>query len=574
MAGIFTFLVLVGSASAARIDYRVEIQAPGELKTTLERGLNVVRWKDDPEMDAERLKRLVDEAVRESREAAATEGYFSAQVRAEIDSSAEPWVVRLRVEPGERTRVHDIELRFLGPAANDAEARGLLEKVRAGWTLRRGQPFRQQDWDAAKRQALRDFSSWRYAAASIADSRAVIDPEGRTASLTVEMESGPPFRFGELRVTGTKRFSDALVANLSAIAPGSVYDREQLILLQRRLLESGYFASVQAEIDAQPAAAGAAPLRVAVIEAPQHHVESGLSYNTDVGVRFETRYSNEDVLGSAWRFRTGLNLDKQTQSLTFDVDAPPRPGGQWNSYMARARQEDIQNLVTREVAFGVSHNWGAGLAPSAVLVSAHFEESLIAGQSPDDLYALYFGARKTFRRTDELVSPRRGYVFTAEAGGSPSGLATEPFVRGLATALVFFPFGRNGDVLLRGQAGAVLSHSREGIPSTFLFRTGGDQTVRGYAFESLGVEKDGAIVGGRRLLVASAEYVHWFGENWGLAVFADTGNAWDSGVRPSLATGYGFGARFRTPIGPIRADLAYGQVTGDVRLHFSVGYSF
>ena len=120
----------------------------------------------------------------------------------------------------------------------------------------------------------------------------------------------------------------------------------------------------------------------------------------------------------------------------------------------------------------------------------------------------------------------------------------------------------------------VLSHTREGIPSTFLFRTGGDQTVRGYAFESLGVEKDGAIVGGRRLLVASAEYVHWFGENWGLAVFADTGNAWDSGVRPSLASGYGFGARIRTPIGPIRSDLASGQVSGDVRLHFSVGYSF
>jgi translocation and assembly module TamA len=566
--------VCAGHAAAARIDYRVEIEAPRELKTTLERGLNVVRWRDDPEMDADRLKRLVDEAVRESREAAATEGYFSAEVRAEIDSSVAPWVVRLRLDPEQRTRVRDVELRFLGPAATDAQARALLEKVRASWTLKRGEPFRQADWEAAKRQALRDFSSWRYAAASIADSRAVIDPEERSASLTVEMESGPPFRFGELRVTGTRRFSDALVANLSAIRPGEVYDRERVILLQRRLLESGYFASVQAEIDAQPAAAEAAPLRVAVIEAPQHHVESGLSYNTDVGVRFETRYSNEDVLGSAWRFRTGLNLDKQIQSLTFDVDAPPRPGGQWNSYMARARQEDIQNQETREVAFGVSHNWGAGLAPSALIVSAHFEESVIAGQSPDDLHALYLGGRKTFRRTDDLVSPRRGYVLTGEVGGGPTGLATEPFMRAVASALVFFPFGQNGDMLLRGQAGAVLSHAREGIPSTFLFRTGGDQTVRGYAFESLGVAKDGAIVGGRRLVVASAEYVHWFGESWGVAVFADTGNAWDSGVRPSLANGYGFGARFRTPIGPIRADLAYGQATGDVRLHFSVGYSF
>ena len=73
-------------------------------------------------MDSERLKRLVDEAIQESREAAATEGYFSAQVRAEVDSQADPWVVRIAVEPGERTRVGEVDIRFLGPATSDGEA--------------------------------------------------------------------------------------------------------------------------------------------------------------------------------------------------------------------------------------------------------------------------------------------------------------------------------------------------------------------------------------------------------------------------------------------------------------------
>jgi len=120
----------------------------------------------------------------------------------------------------------------------------------------------------------------------------------------------------------------------------------------------------------------------------------------------------------------------------------------------------------------------------------------------------------------------------------------------------------------------VAAQSREGIPSTFLFRTGGDQTVRGYDFESLGVRQGNAIVGGRRLLVGSAEYTHWIGESWGLAVFADAGNAWDEGASFSPALGYGLGARFRTPIGPIRADLAYGEENHSFRLHFSVGYTF
>ena len=559
--------------AAAKLDYRVEIDAPKELKQVLEKGLNIVRWRGDPEMDDERLRRLVDEAIRESREAAATDGYFSAHVQAAIDSSAEPWVVRLRVEPGERTRVSEVEIRFSGPATTDGEARPHMERARQNWTLRPGQPFRQDEWESAKRQAVRDLAGFRYAAATLASSEARIDPETHRASLHVEIASGPPFRFGELRITGTRRYSDALVANLAPVHPGDVYDREKLILYQRRLLETGYFASVQAEIDQQPGVADAAPLRVSVIEASQHHVEWGISYNTDVGPRLQAAYTNQDVLGSGWRFGSDLNLDQKIQNLTLNLNTPPREGGIWDTIFTRARQQDIQNQITREFAVGVSQNYGAQAAPSALIVSAHSEDERI-GDVASNAHAVYFGARKGFRRTDALVSPRQGYVLSAEVGGSPNALSSQTFLRGVANVLLFFPLGRQDDLSLRGQAGAVRSASRDGIPSTFLFRTGGDQTVRGYAFESIGVEKNGAIVGGRRLLVGSVEYTRWVGESWGIATFFDAGNAWDTGVRTDISTGYGAGVRFRTPIGPIRADLAYGARTSDWRLHFSVGYGF
>jgi translocation and assembly module TamA len=569
-----TALVFAAGPAAAKLDYRVEIDAPRELKDVLEKGLNIVRWRDDPEMDEERLKRLVDEAIRESREAAATDGYFSAHVQAQVDSSGEPWVVRLRVEPGERTRVKDVDIRFTGPATTDGEARPYMQRARQNWSLRPGQPFRQAEWESAKRQAVRDLAGFRYAAATIAGSEARIDRETHSASLHVEIASGPPFRFGELRITGTRRYDDALVANLAPVHPGDVYDREKLILYQRRLLETGYFASVQAEIDQQPGVAEAAPLRVAVIEAPKHHVEWGVGYNTDVGPRLEARYTNQDVLSTAWRFASTLNFDRKIQNLQLDLNTPPREGGIWDSVFTRARQQDIQNQITREFAIGASHNYGASAAPSAYVVSAHAEDQRIAGAVASNAHAVYFGARKGFRRTDALISPRQGYVLSAEVGGSPNALSSQPFLRGIASALLFFPLGRQDDLLLRGQAGAVRAAARGGIPSTFLFRTGGDQTVRGYAFESIGVEQDGAIVGGRRLIVGSVEYTRWVGDNWGIATFFDAGNAWDTGVRTDISTGYGVGARFRTPIGPIRADLAYGARTSDWRLHFSVGYGF
>jgi len=572
-------LALVAAALAAtpawaKLDYRVEIEAPRELKTTLEKGLNIVRWRLDPEMDEDRLKRLVEEAVRESREAAATDGYFSARVQAEVDSSGEPWVVHLKIEPGERTRVADVDIRVSGPAANDGEARPYIQRARQGWSLRPGQPFRQSEWEAAKRQAVREISAWRYAAASVASSEARIDPATASAHLTLEIASGPPFRFGELHVSGTKRYSDKVVENLAPLHPGDVYDRDKVVLYQRRLLESGYFASVQAEIDQQPAVAEAAPFRVAVIEAPKHHVEWGIGYNTDVGPRLEARYTNQDVLSSAWRFGSVLNLDQKIQNLQLDLNTPPRAGGICNNIFTRARKQDIQNERTRELAVGISHNYGASAAPSAYIVSAHAEDRNISGIISDTSYAVYFGARKSFRRTDALISPREGYFISGEVGGSPNALASQPFLRAIANASLFLPLGRADDLLLRGQAGAVRSQAREGIPSTFLFRTGGDQTVRGYAFESIGVPEAGAIVGGRRLIVGSVELTHWVGDNWGVAAFFDAGNAWDSGIRTDIATGYGAGVRFRTPIGPIRADLAYGARESDWRLHFSVGYGF
>ena len=578
LTAVHAALLLLGlfatGAWGAGLAYDVEIDAPKQLKDRLQKGLNLVRWHDDPEMNTERLKRLVDEAVRESKEAAATEGYFSAEVTSDIDSSVQPWVVRLKIEPGERTRIEHVEIRFRGPGATDGEARPTRERVQEGWSLRKGEPFRQEDWADAKRRAVRTLSGWRYAAAEIAKSEADIDPDGHKAKLLVDLDSGPPFRFGELRISGTRRYPDRLVENLAPMKPGETYDREKVTLYTRRLLESGYFASVQAEVDSQPSAAEATPLRVAVIEAPQHHFESGIGYNTDVGPKLEARYTNQDVFSRAWRFGSQLNLDEKIKNLTLNLDTPPRPGGVWNSLFVRAREEDIQNELVREQAFGHIYNIGASAAPTSLITSVHFDESHIVGGPADDRHAVYFGAKKAFRRTDELVSPREGFYATVELGGSPEQLSTRSFVRGLVTGSLFFPVLRNDDLLFRGQAGAVASSSRQGIPSTFLFRTGGDQTIRGYAFESIGVEQDGAIVGGRRLLIGSAEYTHWIGEGWGLAAFVDSGSAWDSGANTTIATGYGGGLRVRTPIGPIRADLAYGALNSDWRIHFSVGYGF
>jgi translocation and assembly module TamA len=555
------------------LEYRVRIEAPNELAGMLQQGLNIVRWQQDPEMSPELLERLVDEAVREARQAVATEGYFSAQAVASIDRSRRPWTVLLEIEPGPRTRVTHVELRFTGPAAEDDAARDLLQRIRRDWSLTPGEPFRQSSWDEAKEQAVRELGAWKYAAARVAASEALIEPRSASAVLSVEIASGPAFHFGPVEVVGARRYTEQLVKNLSPVNPGEIYEREKLLVYQRRLQETGYYASARVDIEADPARADAAPVRAAVIEGNSQNVEAGVGYSTDTGARLELRYADVDLFDAAWRLRTVLRLDQKNRNLQLDLDSPPRSDGSWRNLFARARESNIQNESTRELAFGVAHNWGMERTPSSLTLSVHLEEQRV-GDLTDHRHALYGGYRHTFRRTDDPVSPRSGYLGTLEVGGAPAAVATRSFTRAVGSLSVFLPLGRRDDLLLRGQAGVVSAASRHGIPSSFLFRTGGDQTVRGYAFESIGVRQGDAVVGGRYLAVGSVEYTRWIRDAWGVAAFVDAGDAWDETTAFKAAWGYGVGARFRTPIGPIRADLAFGERTGSIRLHLSVGFAF
>ncbi|MGE5523751.1 MAG: autotransporter assembly complex protein TamA [Rhodospirillaceae bacterium] len=555
--------------------FRVVIEAPRPYQRMLEDGLDLVRWQRDQRMTPELLERLVAEARTAVEQAMAAEGYFEPKVRTAIEPGPEMSTVRITVDPGERTRITDVNLRFEGTITNDTTAdRERITKVRNEWSLRRGAPFRQADWDNAKRNALASLRGGRYASASITNSAARIDPEKRTAVLEVTFDSGPVFHVGEVRVSGLTRYPESIVQNLNPMTPGEEYDRDRLILYQRRLLQTGYFSTVQMTVDPDPAHAEAAPLLVTVFEARTQRVETGVSFSTDTRLRLQLDYGHSDLFESAYRLRTLLQADARAQSGEVSIDTPPEPGGYWNTYSSRLRRTNIQGQRTQEAMVGAARNWGPWTTPSQIAVSAHLEQKDIAGSAGESVHAVFLGYRRTFRHTDELVQPRRGIIGTLQLGTSVPGLATRQFVRGTAKATLLWPLGSEADLTLRGEIGVVLASARFGIPSSFLFRTGGDQTVRGYAFESLGVRQGDATVGGRYMALGSVEYTRWITPDWGAAVFMDAGDAFDEPRAFRAARGYGVGARWRSPVGPFRADLAYGERTRNVRLHFSVGFTF
>ncbi len=555
--------------------YRVTIDAPSPLKETLEHDVGLVRWQDYVEMTDELFDRLAREAIDETRNAAAAEGFFSAAIEVVVNREVKPAAVTLAVKLGEPVRVTAVHLDVTGPAAADV-ARGtdVIAKLKRDWDLPAGQIFRQPAWSAAKDNALTLLTASPYAAARIDKSEALIDPTEHSAELSVEFASGPSFRFGSLEIAGLTKYPPSLVRNFGTFKTGEPYSATELIRYVRRLNASGYFASAQAAIDPASEHPDDATVKVAVIEAPNQRIEGGVGYSTDVQFRADATYRHVDINGRGLQMLIDGRLETKLQSLLLRFTQPPNDSGWIGTYSAEAKRTDIEGLVTRTADTGTRWHTIEERNEHAVSATFYLDEQQPAGAPWERSHALYGEYEHYWRRVDNLLAPSTGWMASLQGGGGIPGASTRGFGRVIGRFATWIPLDRVSELQLRAQGGAVLAPTRNGIPSALLFRTGGDTTVRGYAFESLGVQQGDATVPGRYYAVFNAEAIRWVGAAWGIAAFVDAGNATDSFSDTHLALGYGAGVRVRTPLGPFRLDLAYGKDVNKFRVHFSVGISF
>ena len=542
-----------------KLGYRVTIVAPRSMKDALESNLDLIRWQTYTDLTAGFLKLLIDDAKEQAREIASAQGYFSPVVTAEISTSESPPLVTLRVEPGEPTRVGAVSIAITGPAADEPAASAAVAALKSGWGLPQGAIFTQAEWDRAKAAAVRTVSAERYASAHLAASEAEIDPDTRVALLSVTIDSGPSFRFGDIDVKGLVKYPESLVRNLASFAPGDLYSQERLDQFIRRVNGTGYFASAQASVETDPSHADAAPVHIAVIEAPSKKLSLGIGFSTDTLYRTQFSYSNANIDGKALQLQSDLRLEGKLQSAALRLLPAPRVPGYSDGYDTKVERTDISGLRTSEFEIGWRRRTTDERNQTGYALRYYLSEQRPTNADNHTAHALYAEYAKTWRKTDDLLAPTRGWMLNAQLGAGPPAVSSEAFGRVILQGINWIPLDRKTQLSLRAEAGAVLAHNRQDIPTQLLFRVGGDTTVRGYAFQSSGPREGDATVGGRYYALGSAEVVRWIGDNWGVAVFVDAGNAADAvrDLRPVY--GYGVGARVRTPIGPFRVDVAYGH---------------
>ncbi|WP_296893705.1 autotransporter assembly complex family protein [Thiobacillus sp.] len=554
----------------------VEVNAPDALKALLMQHLETARAaRSGEKLDADEIARLKRQSDQTARDLLATEGYFSPEVESTVERVGDDWRVDYRIAPGMRTTIRNVTLIFDGALKTRADAAGLRGRIERSFSLKQGMPFRQADWNAAKLAVLRPLLANRYPAAQLVASEARIDPAAQAADLTLTIDSGPAFFYGEPVISGARRYPESIIRNLSPVKPGKPFRQQDLLDYQMALETSGYYTHATVRVEPDPALATAAPIRVEVVERPEKRFSVGAGVSTDTGARVQVGWLARDIADRGLRLKLDARIDTTQQSGAAELAWPRTSAGYENSLGTQLKHEDIKGQKTRSVLAVAKRSRTRGQVETTVSLQYQTEQQSIGDVVNERNQALTANYAWTQRTVGRAFYPRRGHVLTLQGGGAAAALLSDTnFIRLYGRHTQYFQAGANGRLILRGELGSVLADTRDGIPTDFLFRAGGDNSVRGYAYQSLGRTVAGGVASVRYLATGSVEYNYFFNRDWGMALFVDAGDAADTPRQLSPVFGYGFGARYRSPVGPVNLDLAYGEATRQFRLHFSLGVSF
>lgn len=581
---------------------RLEVVAPTALAKLLSDGLDlgrVNRLSQGTPLQAGELERLVAAVPQQARGLLDTEGYFNAVVTVERDLPAGETAatdaavpvslptVRVTVQPGPRTKIRTVDITLNGAlkasaAAESAEgvhARQAAAALLRDWPLPPGAPFRDTDWSRAKSASIAGLRAQGWVQADWVDAQARIDAATQLADLSATADSGPMFRIGPLRVRGLNVQDESTVRNIANLPVGAPATEAALLDFQERLQKSDLFTRASVALDLEPPQPEATPVVVRLRERQLQEATVGLGVGANVGARGTIDHVHRRPFNRPWIARNSVELSQVQQRWTGELSTQTLPrlyrnllgGGaervvsdtdEVNAFRLRVGRAQDTQRIDRLLYL----EWARSATTSA-----------LGRQRADSLALHYHGV---WRHLDDLVLPTRGRAWTGQLGvgqarSEPGGNA--PFTRLYARLDAFHPLGNNWFAQGRVELGQVFIRGPVQVPEALRFRAGGDESVRGYAYRSLTRVVNGVEVGSDVLFTASAEVarplLQRLPQLWG-AIFVDVGRADASWGALKPAVGYGVGVRYRSPVGPVKLDLAYGEEVRKVRLHLTVGVAF
>jgi translocation and assembly module TamA len=452
---------------------------------------------------------------------------------------------------------------------NDPEFQAILKKL----PLRVGAVFNHLEYENIKASLAKLASERGYFKARFIEHRVEIDLAANEARIHLHYDGGPRYRFGEVELKQDV-LDPKLLRRYIPFEKGTPYTLYQLVSLQQALNDSDYFRTVEVSPGQPQDSSTEIPISVRLTPRKPNRYSFGLGYGTDTGARAKFGWEKPRLNRRGHRINTEVKVSQIGYSLGAHYRVPvlnPRTDQMVYSAGVVNEKTDTSDSTVRTI--GASLNRGRGAWREAVSLNYQKEEYEIADEKNDSTL-LMPGANWSRTWGREFINTFDGLRFDIGLRGASDKLISDTNffqLRGGIKAIT--PLGRHNRIITRGRLGSTWIEEFQELPSSVRYFAGGAQSVRGYAYQSLGpVDDKGNVVGGKHLMIGSVELEHRFDNKWGIAVFYDGGNAIDD-LADKLARGTGFGLRWQSPIGPVRIDLA-SAISKDGnpwRLHINIG---
>lgn len=559
--------------SAESLEIKV-LGVKGELKDNVLFHLDIVKQKDSDELSPRWIKRLYAKGPEQIREALQPFGYYNPVIGSSLDKVDDKWIAKYQIEAGVYVRVKSVDITWEGSGADNPGLKRGLDV----YPLAIGDQLYHDKHESGKEQLLDTAFSKGYAKAKIKYSQIEVDPDSHTADITIVVDTGPLYYFGKVHFK--QDFLDPdLLQHYNTIKTGGIYSYDALLEFQQNLIASNYAREVTIDPLFASAQDNKVPLDVIMKPVVPHKLAFGLGYETDIGARGSVRWTDRLINSYGHHSEVYLKLAQKERLLSGEYFIPvlnPLTDRWLNAvrYEYEETPSTVSDKFLLETAI-VRRNLDDTLFYK-LFVDYSWESFKIGKDPTTETKLLTLGGTMRFSRIDEDLFPQHGYFAFADLRGAADALMSDiSFLRLHTKGRYLFGFGENGRLDFRGELGAAWVNDFEQYPNSLRYFAGGDSSVRGYEYQSLGPENsDGIVVGGKNLLVGSVEYDHRVAEKWVLAGFVDAGNAYNEKL-DKLYVGAGVGFRWLAPFGALRIDFAWpvseSPEASDMRIHLGFG---
>lgn len=566
-------LLLLGLASgtlSAQPNLTVEVSGiSGEEHDNVLLILSIEQQKGHPDLSDGRIRRLHARAPEEIAQALAPFGLYRVVTESELTQTPEGWSARYRIEPGPPLPIGKMNVGISGEAEHDPAFRKLLDDP----PLSEGDTFNHTLYEKWKRELQRVADERGYFQAKLTTHSVQVDLAAYTATVELQLESGPRYFFGPLNFSGDILLDESLLQRYVPFTTGEPYSTAKLMQLQDGLNGSNYFALVDIQAEREKAADLHVPITVNLVMNKRTRYQLGVGFGTDTGARgiigMERRYLNR----KGHRYGADIRISQIKDSIgaryIIPLEKPSTDRAIVRSEYLRDRTEDIDSSALL-VGAGVEH--AEGLWYRSYFLNYQREKFDIGLQSGNARLLMPTLNWSRLDTRNVLFTPS-GSRIGLQLRGAREGIASNTSLAQADLSAKFIRPAGGGRFLLRGEVGTTSAPDFASLPPSVRFFAGGDTSVRGYAYKSLGPrDSAGNVIGGEHLLVGSAEYEYPLNEKWSAALFFDTGNAF-SEYDGELEQGAGIGLRRRLPIGWLRIDVAQAITQEDkpLRFHITLG---